>query len=249
MRKPSLIGRKTYKYNDNITIVIPTLNMVRGDNGDDENAFWEEVNLFTATPDAMMSELDSMGVDFETMSNYSLFMFLLLSCGKDENTRNFLFQGFNLYGLDIKSEEDGDKPELTLVDEYGRTIFDESIYNDVSDIICDMVGHKKEPRMKFGNAFAKKKRIEHDRKKKEKLRNSKSKENANNTFDSIILRLVCNANFPYNFETIGDVTIVNIIYGLKQIEKDIQVTDLIQSRLVGVDLTKQPKESLSRFVL
>ena len=247
MRKPSLIGRKTYKYNDNITIVIPTLNMVRGDNGDDENAFWEEANLFTSTPDAMMSELDSMGIDFEAMSNYSLFMFLLLSCGKNEKTRSFLFQGFDLYSLDVKVQEDGDTPMYVLVDDYGRVIFDESIYNDVSDIICDMVGHKKEPRMKFGNAFAKKKRIEHDRKKKEKLR--RNKPNENNTFDSIILRLVCNANFPYNFETIGDVTIVNIIYGLKQIEKDIQVTDLMQSRLVGVDLTKQPKENLSRFVL
>ena len=74
MLKISLIGRRQYKYNDNITINIPTTNQIRGDNSDDENYFWGEISLFTKTPDEMISELDAMGVDFETLTDYSLFV-------------------------------------------------------------------------------------------------------------------------------------------------------------------------------
>ena len=140
--------------------------------------------------------------------------------------------------------------EIVLVDSENKVIIDEKIYNDLSDIICYMTGHKKPKKIKFGNNFAKKKYIEHDYREKEKERKRAEEDKSSSTMlDNIILRLVCNANFPYNFETIGDVTIFNLIYSLKQIDQDIQVTDLMQSRLVGNDLTKLPKEQLSRFVL
>ena len=137
--------------------------------------------------------------------------------------------------------------KTVFVDGSGKIIIDETVYNDISQIISTFTGHKRTPKKKFGNAFAKKKRIEQDYRQKEKARNSKKKQS--NFLDSIILRLVCNANFPYNFETIQDVTIYDLIYSLKQIDKDIEVTDLMQSRLVGNDLTKIPREQLSRFIL
>jgi len=35
----------------------------------------------------------------------------------------------------------------------------------------------------------------------------------------------------------------------QEIDKDIEVTDLMQSRLVGNDLSKIPSKQLSRFIL
>lgn len=245
--KISLIGRRQYKYNDNIVINVPTTNQVRGDNSDDENYFWSEVNLFTRTPSEMISELDSMGVDFEEMNDYDLFVFLFLA-QKDmyKDKEDLLFPTFNLWKLELVDNNG----EFVFVNNEGKIIFDEKIYNEVSEIICYMTGHEKTKKVKFGNKYAKKKYIEHDYKKKEKERKKAEKEKSNSTMlDNIILRLVCNANFPYNFETIGDVTIFNLIYSLKQIDQDIQVTDLMQTRLVGNDLTKLPKEQLSRFIL
>ena len=37
-----------------------------------------EVNLFTQTPSDMISELDSMGLDFEELTDYDLFVMLFL---------------------------------------------------------------------------------------------------------------------------------------------------------------------------
>lgn len=193
----------------------------------------------------MISELDSMGIDFEEISDYELFIFLFLIRKKTESThKSILFQNFSFWDLNVQDTES----KAVLSDENGKVIIDEKIYNDISEIIAMFSGHKKTPKKKFGNNYAKKKRIEQDYKKKEAMRNNKKNEKSN-FLDSIILRLVCNANFPYNFETIQDVTIYDLIYSLKQIDKDIEVTGLMDSRLVGNDLSKIPREQLSRFVL
>ncbi len=248
MKKLSLIGRKTYKYNENITIIIPTLDMIRGENDSDENLFWEDINLFTNTPDMLISELDSMGIDFERTSDYTLFILMLQIQQQSGKCSTFLFKDLNLYELKPKTIVENNQESVVLINQNGETIFNEQIYNDVSEIICYIVGHKKPPRKKFGNKLAKQKRIEYDREKKARQSKKENKENEN-FLDGVILRLVCNSNFPYNFETIGKVTIFNIIYSLKQIEKDLQVTDLMQTRLVGNDLSKLPREELSRFIL
>lgn len=252
----SLVGRKEYKYNKNIVVNIPLVRQIRGEDSDGNNEFWKEVNLFTTTPSDMISELDSNGIDFETVSEYTLFLWLFLSYQKEYEARlnegikynDELFNTFNLYELKVKTVPNGESQRIILVDNDDVEIINESIYNDLALIITDITGRVRTPPKKFGNAFAKKQRIKQDYKNKEKLR----KQNNNDKSDvisGIIIRLVCNANFPYTYDTIQDVTIHDLIYSLKQIEKDIQVTDLMQSRLVGNDLGKVPKNELSRFIL
>lgn len=246
MKKLSLIGRRTYHYNDNIVINIPVLRHIRGDNFKDETMFWKDVNLFMQTPSDMISELHSVGVDFEELTDYDLFVFLFMTRQKmeDNDCKSLLFHNLDFNKLQVAILEEQNKP--VLVDENGQIIIDENIYNDISEIITSITGRQKTKKKKFGNAFAKKKRIEQDYKVKEKMRNRESDDTS--VLDGIILRLVCNTNFPYNFETIQDVTIYDLVHSLKQIEKDIQVSDLMQSRLVGNDLTKLPQEQLSRFI-
>ena len=227
VEKLSLIGRKKFQYNNDIVINIPTVRQIQ----DEENegiSFWKEINLFTQTPSDMISELDSVNIDFEEIGNPS---------------KCILFNNFSLWNLDV-CEFNG---YSCLSDENGKVIINESVYNDISKIVTMLTGYEKTKKKKFGNAYAKKKRIEQDYKQKEKIKNQS--EEHSNVLDSIILRLVCNANFPYNFETIQDVTIYDLIKSLQQIDKDIEVSDLMQSRLVGNDLSKLPKQQLSRFIL
>ena len=159
LEKLSLIGRKTYKYNDNIIINIPTLKQVRGDNEEEENLFWGDVNMFVQTPSDMISELDSMGMDFEKLSDYDLFtLFFMIKKENDNPHKSILFQNFSLWNLNLQ-EIDG---KFVLQDTDGNIIIDETVYDDISKIISMLTGHKKTPKKKFGNAFEKKKRIKHD---------------------------------------------------------------------------------------
>ena len=76
VEKLSLIGRKQFKYNDDIIINIPTVRQIR-DEDYEGISFWKETNLFTQTPSDIISELDSVNVDFEEISIKSLLVALL----------------------------------------------------------------------------------------------------------------------------------------------------------------------------
>lgn len=251
--KISLIGRKTYKVNDKVTINIPTVRLARGENIEEENEFWSETSLFTVTPDDMVVELTDFGVDFTKIDEYELFV-LRYSLQKDEkvknNAKDLLFAGFNLWRLNVRTNGSG---EYEFVNDDGEVIIDKAVYTRLSELLAFIMGHEKPKRNKFGTEQARLRWIEKERRKKqlakEKAKRSKSNKGSGSLLDGIILRLVCNANFPYNFETVNDVTLFDLIYSLKQIEKDISVTDLMQSRFVGVDLKKYSDKQLSRYVL
>lgn len=251
--KISLLGRRTYKVSDRVTINIPTVRLARGENIEEENEFWSEVSLFTISPDDMVVELDDCGIDFSKIDEYELFV-LMFSLQKDDkivkNTKDLLFVGFNLWELEAVKNSDN----FVLVDNNGDVVIDKAVYCKLSGLLAFITGHEKKKRKKFGTQQAKKRWIEYKRRKKEiakeKAKRDKGANRASGSMlDGIILRLVCNANFPYNFETVNDITLFDLIYSLKQIERDIGVTDLMQSRLVGVDLRKFSDKQLSRYVL
>lgn len=242
----SLLGRRTYKINDRIFVNIPTVRMVRGENEEEESDFWQEVGMFTTSSYDMVVELDDMGLDFTKTSDYMVFVIQFLAL-RDEKIKkgssSLLFKGINFWKLQVKSENDN----IVFIDENNTVVIDETVYNAISDVLTCVTGHDKPKRIKYDD-FLKRRYIEDCRRSKKNARKS-NKKNSGGVLDGIILRLVCNANFPYNFETVNDVTLYDLIYSLKQIEKDISVTDLMQSRLVGANLKKLAPEQLSRFIL
>lgn len=251
--KISLLGRKTYKINDNVTINIPTVRLVRGENIKEENDFWNEVSLFTVSPDDMVVELADFGIDFSAIDEFELFILLYslqVSEKNSEKHRNLLFRDFDLWDLELKNSGDN----YGLFNKDGIPVINKSVYLELSEILSFITGHEKTPRKRFGTEQAKKRWIDKERRKKQiekdKFNKSKKSDRASGgVLDGIILRLVCNANFPYNFDTINDISLFDLIYSLKQIEKDLSVTDLMQSRLVGVDLNQFSDKQKSRYVL
>lgn len=244
----SLLGRRTYKISDKMLINIPTVGMVRGENEEDEANFWQEIGLFITSSYDMVVELDDMGLDFTKTSDYMVFViqFLLHKSEKLGNTvPDFLFKNFNLWNLEV-NEING---ETVFINKNNEIIIDENTYNRLSEVLTYITGHEKPKRVKYDDylreQYVEDCRASQKRQRKRKIDNNRS----SGALDGIILRLVCNANFPYNFETVSNVTLYDLIYSLKQIEKDTSVTDLMQSRLVGVDLKKLPPEQLSRFIL
>ena len=244
----SLLGRRTYKISDKISVNIPTVGMIRGENEEDEANFWQEIGLFTASSYDMVVELDDMGLDFTKTSDYMLFIiqFLLHKNEKqDSNVSDMLFNNFNLWNLDVSKIDD----ETVFVNENNEVIIDENTYNRLSEILTYVTGHEKPKRVNYDD-YLRERYIDDCRESKKRQKRRKvEKDRSSGALDGIILRLVCNANFPYDFETVNNVTLFDLIYSLKQIEKDISVTDLMQSRLVGADLKKLSPKQLSRFIL
>ena len=247
-----LIGAKTYTVGD-IIINIPTVRQLRT-NSKDITQYWKDFGLFMKIPDEMANELDDIGIDFSLISEYDLFVILFLIHKKFsviENTEPAectLFANLNLFDLDVQGN--------VLVDKTGKTVINEEIYKEISDVLCSIICYDKPKKMKWGNEFAKKMWIERSREKKEKahkramLQLAEGKqENHSNMLGGIMLRLVCSGRFPYTFETIQDITVYELFWSLRQLDKDYQVDHLLNTQLVGNDLNKVPRKDLSRFVM
>jgi len=246
-----LIGAKTYTVGD-IIINIPTVRQLRN-NSKEIMQYWKDFGLFMKVPDEMASELDDIGIDFSEISEYDLFVILFLIHKKFsviENTQSVectLFANLNLFDLDVQGN--------VLVDKSGKTVINEEIYKEISDVLCSIICYDKPKKIKWGNEFAKEMWIKRCRYKKEKaqkqtmLQLASGREEKHNMIGGIILRLVCSGRFPYTFKTIQDITVYELFWSLRQLDKDQQVDHLLNTQLVGNDLNKVSRDSLSRFVM
>lgn len=240
--KYDLFGKKKYRVGE-IIVRIPTISLICGDSeGNNENAenkFWQEVGMFITSPADMMSELDDMGVDFEKLSNYDLFLIRHAILKASGLKSCMLFEQFNLFDLNLIND--------VLVDSAGKTIINRQNYAEISALICAILGHKMTEMPRFGNKYAKKKKIEFDRERKKRAR--ERKDNTASVLSSLKLRLVCSGKTPYSYDTIGNLTIYELLWSIKQIDKEKSVDELKQTALVGNDLTKIASERLSPYAL
>ena len=68
--------------------------------------------------------------------------------------------------------------------------------------------------------------------------------------DGVILLLVNNHNFKYNFETVGQITIYDLYACLRQIYSDREIDGLMSGYWSGnVDLKKVDSSKLNRIIL
>ena len=83
MSDVSLLDKHKFVVNNQITVHIPTIKEIRGDSpilfgtDKDEADFYSLVNLFSATSSDIMVELDEMGIDFTTWSDFTQKIFEL----------------------------------------------------------------------------------------------------------------------------------------------------------------------------
>lgn len=77
------------------------------------------------------------------------------------------------------------------------------------------------------------------------MRDRKSSE-----FDNMILLMVNDGDFKYNFETVSDLTIYDFLSSFRQIQKSDYVDKLtLGGYSGGIDLSKIPQTELDKFIL
>lgn len=74
IQKPNLLRVSEYRINDKIAVHVPTVDDIF-EFGDQK--YYSIVQSLISTPFDLMVELDDIGIDFETITNYQLFMLML----------------------------------------------------------------------------------------------------------------------------------------------------------------------------
>ena len=76
IQQPNLLKVNEYKINEKISVHVPSVDEIF-DFGDQK--YYSIVQSLVATPFDLMVELDDMGIDYESITNYQLFMLMIES--------------------------------------------------------------------------------------------------------------------------------------------------------------------------
>lgn len=144
-----------YSINDKIVIKQPTMRDIT-DMGEQE--YFSMVHTLTANPTSMKAQLDNVGIDWNEIEDFDLFMMLAPNLEKEQTS--ILLGDLDLSALKpYRNHENGD---IVLADPENDIIIDKLIYQRIVDYIRKMHNIKAEVKH-AKNKFTKKAMIEYDR--------------------------------------------------------------------------------------
>lgn len=254
MADKSLLRMKELQVTPKITLNIPSV----GDILDDEGYYYWIVNSITQSPYSAMVELDDMGIDFTTITAFELFVlkarFILSSdlsyvfgdtfsklynvLSNPEISDEFKNENVLRIG---KNQENG---EMVIYDAIDDIIIDQLVYEQIADGIRKINLIEKDNR-RPGNDAAKHYLIQKER--RYKRRHAKDK--VNPYLETLVVALVNKQEFPYNYETVMDLSIYNFKRSLKQIQHTVNFDKVMIGVYAGtVDTSKMADKSILNFI-
>lgn len=220
----NMLIASSMKINDTLSLRIPLIGEIFEF---DENDYLKQVKALTDVPFDVQAELDEIGIDYEKITEYELFLMRMLSL-KNEDT-SLLFEGAVLSGFDLIEE----KGILSNAD--GTCVIDQQAFVFITTTLRKIMGFKKtldRPANAEGKAYT----LERMKKAYERAKKRKAKQHY---IEDIVVSLVNTEEFPYNYETVNNVNIYAFFRSLKQIEHKKNWDQLMSGAYFGtVDMKK-----------
>lgn len=214
------------KVDDEITLTIPTVGEVIKSDG----LYDAIVSTFTATPRDLMVELDDLGIDYNEIEEYDLF--LMLSESLKTMDTSILFGGLNFSRYNIAESPSG---EIILLNEDTGNYIDKFKYMYLCDTLCK-INFITRNNKKAGNNAAKSYLIQKERRKKKRAKRKAKKQE--NPINGLIISLVNTAEFKYDYSTVLDLTIYQFNASLHQIIDKVNFDKLMIGVYAGTVDTK-----------
>ena len=143
----NLLYQRQYKINDAISITIPTVEEIINN----EEAYYALVSTITAMPIDFMVQLDSIGIDFTSISEYDLFLLMFETIKSKDTT--LIFGNLDLTKFEIAVHEQNGT--MVLIDRENEIVIDRAIHNQIAAVLRKM-HHIERNRRKPANEEAKK---------------------------------------------------------------------------------------------
>lgn len=236
VQKPNLLRISDYEINDKIAVHVPTVNEIF-DFGDQK--YYSIVQTLIATPFDLMVELDDIGIDYESITNYQLFLLMMESIAANEENTEILFRNLDL--KNFKAAKNTKNGERVFYDPTNDIVIDQMIALEICNAIRK-IHFWEAPLGQAGNNEAKRYLIERKRLKKQRL----AKKPYKSFLEGIIISLVNTEEFKYNYDTVMDLSIYKLNASWRQIQKKKHWEQTMNGVYFGtVDLNKIDLEKLS----
>ncbi len=238
--KLSIYSKEIYVTPD-LVIHIPTV----GEVIKQEEQYLSIVSILTSSPFQYMVQLDDLGIDYSSISSYEMFLLFFPLCAKNDISilfGNIKTDDFNVYTNSQNGTDVIYSPSQSIV-------IDELVYNKLSDVVRKMNLLKKD-RRKPGNGNAQEYFLEKERKRLKRLeRNRKSRGYSESEFEKIIIALVNNRDFKYDYNSILDLSIYAFYQSFKQIQTNITFNNIMHGVYAGtVDVSKLTDKSCLSWI-
>ena len=236
IQRPNLLKVRDYPINDKISVHVPTVDEIF-EFGDQK--YYNMVQSLTSTPFDLMVELDDIGIDYETITDYQLFILMIQSIAANEGDTSILFRDLDL--RKFRETEDLRNGEHILWDEENDIKIDQLIAFEICNAFRK-IHFWEAPVGKAGNAEAKRYLIERNRMKKKRL----AKKPYQSFLENMIISLVNTEEFKYDYESVLDLNIFKLNASWRQIQKKKHWEQTMSGAYFGtVDLSKVNLEKIS----
>ena len=212
-RTGGLLYKREYAVNDFISVKIPTVGEILSR----EREYYEDVAMIVSTPSDMIAQLDGAGIDFTSIGEWDLFCLLFRELR--ERDLSMIFGELSLSGFEFAvSRQNGN---TVLVDSSSGAVIDRAIHDKICRVLRQILGLTKNTK-RPGNEEAKAFMIE--RAKKKLKRKGKQTRSA---LEDMIVALVNTAEFPYDYNSVHDLTICQFNASLHQIIRKVRFDNLM----------------------
>ena len=202
---PKLLYADRYDINDKIHICIPTVGEVLAN----EDKYYEVVYSIIATPYDLMVQLDDNGIDFTKINAFELFC-LLFGHLRELDT-SMVFGDLDLKKFNIAvNNQNGN---YVLRDEENDITIDRAIHGQVCACLRKILNIPKTEKQP-GNEEG---RIYMLQKARKKANRKRKKVQSESQIEDMIIALVNTPEFPYDYESVKDISIYQFYASLKQI--------------------------------
>lgn len=234
--KKSLLNLSSVDILDSkLSVRIPTVREIL----EDEFTYYSIISSLTASPFQYMVQLDDMGIDFTTISDYELFKMLFLIYTKSD--LSILFGDLDMSDFSMYIGKNND----TFIYSPNKNIeINEKVYNDLVDTIRK-INLLEKVKYKPGNESARKYLLEKERKKQK--RNAKKKQEP--YLERLVIALVNTSEFPYDYDSCMDLSIYRFNQSFKQIQHKIAFDNTMVGVYAGtVDTSKLGNKDILSWI-
>ena len=203
----SLLYARDVRVNDYISVHVPTVREIL----EDEDRYFGTVSLVVSTPYDMMVQLDDIGIDFTQINEWQLFCMMFGSL--KEHDTSLLFGDLDLGKFKLAINEKTN--EQVLLDGETGHIIDRLVHDSIARTVRTILQLEKNDKQP-GNEEARKFMIERARK---KMKRAAKRGKKSSGIEDLIISLVNTSEFPYNYESVLDITIYQFYASLHQVCK------------------------------
>lgn len=236
MENRSLLNQSSVQITDQLSIRIPTV----GEILENESIYFSLVSIMTSTPFQYMVQLDDLGIDYTKITDYQMFQIFFPVYAKQDIS--IIFGDLDLSDIGMYHDHSID---LDVLYSPSTDIkIDEFVYYNMAKAMRQINLLKYERKRPKGE-HTKKYLLEKERRHLERMQ--KRKEYKQSELEKLIVALVNNHNFKYDYNSVQSLSIYNFYQSFQQIQHEINFNNVMRGVYAGtIDTSKlQDRSCLS----